>query len=288
MWLALDQWFLDAKFGLRQLGRAPLVATAAVVTLALGIGLNTAVFSLVHAVLLRPLPYPDADRLTWIAPHHDQTGQDTFGSRGDFLIWKQQAHLFEKMAAYGTQDLNLVAGGAATQERIASIGGDFWAITGARPVVGRLLLDGDEQGLVLSYGLYQRRFGGRPAVIGQALQIGGASFTIVGVLPETFRVTFPQQTAPGDEQRDLDASTPGMRSRRCRSCSMLLLGIGAGMAATLGLGQVMRGLLYGVEPHDAPTIAVVSIGLAGAALIACCVPAARAARVDPVIALRQD
>ena len=58
MWLALDQWFLDAKFGLRQLGRAPLVATAAVVTLALGIGLNTAVFSLVHAVLLRPLPYP--------------------------------------------------------------------------------------------------------------------------------------------------------------------------------------------------------------------------------------
>ncbi len=205
MWLALDQLFLDAKFGLRQLGRAPLVATVAVVTLALGIGLNTAVFSLVHAVLLRPLPYPDADRLTWIAPHHDQTGQDTSGSRGDFLLWKQQTHLFEKMAAYGTQDLNLVAGGAATQERIASIGGDFWAITGARPVVGRLLLDGDEQGLVLSYGLYQRRFGGRPAVIGQALQIGGASFTIVGVLPETFRVTFPQQTAPGDEQRDLDA-----------------------------------------------------------------------------------
>ena len=124
MWLALDQWFLDAKFGLRQLGRAPLVATVAVVTLALGIGLNTAVFSLVHAVLLRPLPYPDADRLTWIAPHHDQTGQDTSGSRGDFLLWKQQTHLFEKMAAYGTQDLNLVAGGAATQERIASIGGD--------------------------------------------------------------------------------------------------------------------------------------------------------------------
>ena len=82
MWLALDQWFLDAKFGLRQLGRAPLVATVAVVTLALGIGLKTAVFSLVHAVLLRPLPYPDADRLTWIAPHHDQTGQDTSGSRG--------------------------------------------------------------------------------------------------------------------------------------------------------------------------------------------------------------
>ena len=205
MWLALDQLFLDAKFGLRQLGRAPLVATVAVVTLALGIGLNTAVFSLVHAVLLRPLPYPDADRLTWIAPHHDQTGQDTSGSRGDFLHWKQQTHLFEKMAAYGTQDLNLVAGGAATQERIASIGGDFWRSRGAaggRPSAAGRRRAGAR---AVVHGLYQRRFGGRPAVIGQALQIGGASFTIVGVLPETFRVTFPQQTAPGDEQRDLDA-----------------------------------------------------------------------------------
>ena len=73
-----------------------------------------------------------------------------------------------------------------------------------------------------------------------------------------------------------------------QAMAYVLLGIGAGVAATLGLGQVMRGLLHGVEPHDAPTIAVVAIGLAGAALIACCVPAARAARVDPVIALRQD
>ena len=72
-------------------------------------------------------------------------------------------------------------------------------------MLGRLLADEDEQSLVLSYGLFQRRFGGLPAVIGQALEISGAPFTIVGVLPETFRVTFPQQTAPGDELRDIDA-----------------------------------------------------------------------------------
>lgn len=71
MWLLLDQLRLDTTFGLRQLGRAPLVATVAVVTLALGIGLNTAVFSLVHAVLLRPLPYPDPERVVWIAPHKE-------------------------------------------------------------------------------------------------------------------------------------------------------------------------------------------------------------------------
>ena len=114
----------DLRDAARALRHHPTFTLATVLTIALGIGANTAVFSVVHAVLLRPLPYPDADRLTWIAPHHDQTGQDTSGSRGDFLHWKQQTHLFEKMAAYGTQDLNLVAGGGATQERIASIGGD--------------------------------------------------------------------------------------------------------------------------------------------------------------------
>jgi predicted permease len=202
---ALDRFLLDAKFAVRQLARAPLVTAVAVVTLALGIGLNTAVFSLVHAVLLRSLPYPDADRLVFIAPHHDQSGQDTWGSRGDYLMWRQQRQLFDKMTAYGTQDLNLVLGGTATQERVASFGGDFWTMTGARPALGRLSAEEDEQAVVLSHGLFQRRFGGQASAIGQAVEIGGAPFTIVGVLPETYRVTFPQQTAPGDELRDLDA-----------------------------------------------------------------------------------
>jgi putative ABC transport system permease protein len=201
----LDQFLHDARFGLRQLVRSPLVASIAILTLAIGIGLNTAVFSLVNAVLLRPPPYPDSERLVWITPHSERWAQDTSASRGDYLVWKQQTHVFERMAAYGTQDLNLIVGGEASQERIASTGGDFWEITGARPILGRLPGDDDEQGLVLSFGLFQRRFGGLPTVIGQALEISGVPFTIVGVLPETFRVTFPQQTAPGDELRDIDA-----------------------------------------------------------------------------------
>jgi putative ABC transport system permease protein len=207
----LDQVRLDARFGLRQLVRSPLVATVAVLTLAIGIGLNTAVFSLVNAVLLRPLSYPHSERLVWIAPYSERFKQDTSASRGDYLVWKQQTHVFERMAAYGTQDLNLIVGGEASQERVASIGGDFWEITGARPTLGRLPADDDEQALVLSYGLFQRRFGGLPTVIGQAVEISGVPFTIVGVVPATFRVTFPQQTAPGDELRDIDAfiSLPG-------------------------------------------------------------------------------
>ena len=175
MLFRLDQLIQDARFGLRQLVRSPLVATVAILTLAIGIGLNTAVFSLVNAVLLRPLPYPHAERLVWIAPYSERTGQDT--SRGDYLVWKQHTQIFERMAAYGTQDLNVIVGGEASQERVASIGGDFWEITGARPKLGGLTTDEDEQGLILSYGLYERRFGGLPTVIGQAVEI---NLTLVG------------------------------------------------------------------------------------------------------------
>jgi hypothetical protein len=201
----LDDLRLDVRFGLRQLRRSPLTTAVAVGTLAIGIGMNTAVFTLVNAVLLRRLPYPDSDRLVWIAPHHDLFGQDTFASRADYVIWKQQTHVFDKMAAYGTQDLAMVVGEEATQERVASIGGDFWTITGAEPALGRLLDEGDEGSIVLSHGLFARRFGARPDVIGRIIEVGGTAFTVTAVLPQGFRVTFPQQTAPGDELRDLDA-----------------------------------------------------------------------------------
>jgi putative ABC transport system permease protein len=196
---------MDARFAVRQLVRTPLVGVVAIVTLAVGIGLNTAVFSLVHAVLLRPLPYPDADRLTWISPYDAHWVTDTQGPRGHYRVYRQQTQLFERMTAYGTQDLAVVAGDEASQERVASIEGDYWTLTGARPALGRLFGEGDEQAVVLSYGLFQRRFGGDAAVIGRPLTIGGAPFTVVGVLPEHFRVVFPQQTVPGDELRDLDA-----------------------------------------------------------------------------------
>jgi putative ABC transport system permease protein len=201
----LDTWGMDARFALRQLVRAPLVGVVAIVTLAVGIGFNTAVFSLVHAVLLRPLPYPDADRLTWISPYDAFWATDTQGPRGHYRIYRQQTHLFERMTAYGTQDLSLVAGDEASQERVASIEGDYWTLTGARPALGRLFGDDDQQAVVLSHGLFQRRFGGDASIIGRAVEVGGAPFIVAGVLPETFRVVFPQQTVPGDELRDLDA-----------------------------------------------------------------------------------
>ena len=201
----IERVLRDARFGLRQLRRSPLSTAIAVLTLAVGIGLNTAVFSLVHAILLRSPPYPDASRLVWVTPFDNHFRQDTWASRADYVIWKQQTHVFEAMTAYGTQDLAFETGGEATQERVASIGGDFWAITGVQAQTGRLFGDAERESVVLSYELFERRFGARPSVIGEIAILSGHPFTVTGVLPKGFRMIFPQQLAPGDEIRELDA-----------------------------------------------------------------------------------
>jgi hypothetical protein len=173
-------------------------------------------FSLVHAILLRTPPYPDAHRLVWVAPVDPHFSRDTWASRADYLIWKQQTDVFDAMTAYGTQDLALETGSEATQERVASVGGDFWAITGATPHLGRLVGEADEQSLVLSYQLFERRFGARSSAIGEIVMLSGHPFTVSGVLPKGFRAIFPQQLGPGDDRRDLDAFRLAGRSREAR------------------------------------------------------------------------
>jgi len=195
----------DVRYGLRMLRRNPGVTTVVILTLALGIGMNTAVFSVLNSVLLCSLAYPDADRLVWLANYDDYFKQDTWGSRADYLLWRDQAHSFAGMAAYGNQDLALVAADQASQERIASVTGDFWSITGARPTFGRLFRQGEPDTIVLSYRLFERRFGADSQVIGKSVTLNGHSFTVVGVLSEDFRFLLPQQWVSGDERREIDA-----------------------------------------------------------------------------------
>jgi len=114
----LEQLLQDVRYGMRTLRSRPGFTAVVVATFALGIGMNTAVFSVVNTVLFRPLPYPEPHRLIWLANYHQQFKQDNWVARADFLTWKQ-ARSFAKMAAYGNQDLAVVAGGEATQERIA-------------------------------------------------------------------------------------------------------------------------------------------------------------------------
>lgn len=194
----------DLWYAIRALRRNSTFALVVGATFALGIGMNTAVFSVANAVLFQPVPYPHASRLVWIANSSRRLNRDLFTAYPEYLFWKAQARSFERMAAYGDDDFALVAGGQATQERIACVTGDFWSMTDGRPAAGRLFGEHEANALMLSWRLYGRRFGGDPQVIGTTVTLGGHPFRVVGALTQDFRFALPQQYIPGDQVRGID------------------------------------------------------------------------------------
>jgi putative ABC transport system permease protein len=192
VWLgSWDTWWQDIRYGLRMLRRSRGVATLVILTMAVGIGMNAAMFGIFHAVLIRPLPYPDPERLLWMTPHHQRFDIDTFISRGDFVVWRDRAKFFERMTAYGQVDVAFLASGQASEERITSISEDFWAITGAKAALGRLFGAGERNAMVLSHRTFERRFNAEPSAIGRTVSLNGYPVSIVGVLPRNYRVAFP-------------------------------------------------------------------------------------------------
>jgi len=203
-WRCLKGMLQDLRYAARALRRIPSFTVIVVATFALGIGMNTAIFSVANTVLFRTLPYPDADRLTWMTKFSLRANRDIFTANAEYLSWRAQARSFDRMAAYGDDDVALVSGGVATQERIGFVTGDFWSITSAQPALGRLFGAQEADQLVLSWPSYQRRFGGDPRVIGASVTLGGHAFRVAGVLRQDFQFSFPQQYIPGDEVRGID------------------------------------------------------------------------------------
>jgi putative ABC transport system permease protein len=186
-----DLW-QDLRFGVRMMRKNPGFTLVAVLTLALGIGANTAIFSLVNAVLLRPLPYSDPDRLVVMVKSYPQKGLDSWGlSQADFAMYRDQNHVFERMAAYTSTGFNLTDVGEPERIRGASVTADFFSVLGASPVLGRdFRPEEDAPGknvvCILSYGFWQRRFGGDPKIIGTSLSLNNSPIEVVGVMPQGF------------------------------------------------------------------------------------------------------
>ena len=201
-----EQLLQDLRSSLRMLRRNPGFSAIVILTLTLGIGMTTAIFSVVNGVLLKPLPYPDADRLVWIAPHADWG--DSSISRADYLLWKSQAHSFDAFTGYGNGERALLYQEKPTTLQIAFITGNFWNIAGAKPVLGRLFGEQERDQIVLSWPLFQERFGADPHVIGKRVTIDGRAFTIAGVLPRSFRFLFPPEMFAGDPIPDIEAYIP--------------------------------------------------------------------------------
>jgi len=188
----METLWQDLRQGARSLFKQPTFTIVAVIALALGIGANTAIFSVVNAVLLQSLPYRDADRLVSVWEHSRRSGNaQNVINMGNFFDWKEQNRVFEDMAAFFDQTANLTSGGEpeAIPSQIATT--SLFNILGVNPILGRAFTPDDGKPgqpgvVVLSFGLWQRRFGGDPQVVGRKLILNGNEATVIGVMPADF------------------------------------------------------------------------------------------------------
>ena len=189
----------DLRYGLRMLLKNKGFTAIAVLALALGIGANTAIFSLVNGVLLRPLPFPNPERIVYLEGKNPSQGiTDSNVSFPDFTDWSQQTDLFASTAAFYTGNSNLGADGAEP-ERVprAGVTSGFFNVLGVQPAIGRTFVAEDDQPgthtvAIISNGLWKRRFGSDPGIIGKQVQISAGPITIIGVMPPGFEL--PEQT----------------------------------------------------------------------------------------------
>ncbi len=187
----METLYQDMRYGWRMLRKSPGFTAVALLTLALGIGANTAIFSVVYGVLLQPLPYQDPSRLIVLQETTPKVG--TVGvSYPNFLDWRAQSRAFSKMAAVSSVDFNLA--GADRPENISgsAVSSNFLAMLGVRPLLGRDFDPSEEKAgtapvVLLSYQLWQSHFGGDRSVLGRTVALDGRSFTVIGVLPANLR-----------------------------------------------------------------------------------------------------
>ena len=201
----MNRLFQDLRLVPRQFFKNPAFTAVAVITLALGIGANTAIFSVVNAVLLRPLPFEDSDRLVRIwhtPPAKSFPGIDRFSvSAANYIDWQHENHVFEQMGIYSGRTLTLT--GAAQPEQVAAstVSAGFFETLGVPPMLGRVFSpEEDRPGanvVVLSYRFWQEHFGSSRDVVGSNLTMDGQNFQIAGVMPESFRFPdFAQMWTP--------------------------------------------------------------------------------------------
>ncbi len=194
---AVETLVRDVRYALRALRQRPGFSAAAIVVLALGIGANTAIFGIVQAVLLRPLPYAQPDRLVslWhVPPPTAFPGMPRFAvSPANFLDWQQQSRAFERMALMQSRIFTVTGTGEPETLRASAVTPGFFDVLGARPILGRTLrpdedVPGRNRVVVLSERLWVRRFGGDPGILGRTVTLDGDPFTVVGVMDASFRM----------------------------------------------------------------------------------------------------
>jgi len=181
----------DARLAVRNFGRSPGFTAIAVLTLALGVGAGTSIFSIVNGVLLSPLPYPEPDRLVRLVRTNSSGGQSSGHSGADFVDIRSEVGSFEHVAGYNGSTTTIIAGDVPRSLYGASVTSDFFNVLGRQPLLGRTIspdidVPGGDRVVILSYGLWQSLFGGDVEAVGAGVSLDGEPFTVVGVMPEGF------------------------------------------------------------------------------------------------------
>jgi predicted permease len=182
-WRWLEDFVEDARYGLRRMRKFPGFTAIAVLTLALGIGANTAIFSLVNGILLASLPYPNPDRLVSVAGTYPQ---------GAFIAMREQMRTMDVATYVEGQELNLTGFGEPVRLTGTSVSAELFSILGARPELGRTFYPGEDvpgqdSFVILSHALWEQRFAGDASILGRSIELGGVSRQVVGVMPAEFR-----------------------------------------------------------------------------------------------------
>lgn len=214
----------DLAYAARMLRRNPGFAATVVLTLGLGIGATTAIFTVVNAVLLRPLPYPDPDRLVYIASNWRASGDSDFAYTADYAAWRNHSRTLSQIAGYMTFTANFTGGGEAERVTGGYATMSLFPLLGVQPMMGRTFLPEEDRpggppAAILSHAFWKRRFAGDPSVIGKALTLDADTYTVVGVLPATFLI-------PDRHESDYDLWVPFAISETGKAKSILAQVVG--------------------------------------------------------------
>ena len=197
----METFLQDVRYGARVLAKHKAFTAVAVLTLALGIGANTAIFSVVNELLLRPMPYRDAERVVMLWEVTPGGRRQNTTSRANFRAWREQGQSFESVAAFSDQRLNLTGAGEPEEVSVQLATPDLFKVLGVEPIHGRVLTEEDGRaasaGVVLSNGFWKRRFGGDPQLVGKPITLNGNPFNVVGIMPPSFQWYIRQRSGTG-------------------------------------------------------------------------------------------
>ena len=192
-------FFQDIRFGLRMLAKHRLATLVSIVALALGLGANTAMFSVAEAFLLHPVPFENADRIVALVDARPQQNIDMNGvAPATYFDWKEQAHSFDQLGTYAWNELNLTGDGEPQKIQAFKVSANLFGMLGVRPQLGRTLLPeeeerGKDQEIILGHALWQQRYASDPHIVGKSVKVDGKSFTIVGVMAKGFDFPMPAE-----------------------------------------------------------------------------------------------